>query len=71
MWVCVWGVGRAGGGGGALASLDLICARGSGDIVTSLSQVQLAAIGQSLVALLARVLQTVDATLPGTHCWSM
>ena len=65
--MCV-GVG-GGGGGGARAGLDLISARGSGDIVTSLSQVQLAAIGQSLVALLARVLQAVDATLHRTRCW--
>ena len=62
--------GERGGGGCALASLDLICARSSGDIVTSLGKVQLAAIGQSLVALLARVLQAIDAALHRTHCLS-
>lgn len=46
-----------------LAGLDLISARGSGDIEASLSQVQLAAVGQSVVALIRRVLQAVDASL--------
>ena len=74
VYVCVCaharsGVGR-GGGSCVLASLDLIGARSSGDIVASLSQVQLAAVGQSLVALHTRVLQAIDATLHRTQCLS-
>lgn len=46
-----------------LAGLDLVSARGSRDIEASLGQVQLAAVGQSMVALISRVLQAVDASL--------
>lgn len=51
----------------SLASLDLIGARSSRDIEASLGQVQLAAVGQSLVASLTRVLQAVNASLHTTH----
>ena len=47
----------------SLASLDLISTRSSGDVEASLGQVQLAAVGQSLVALFSRLLQTLHTAL--------